>query len=442
MQDIKSENEYFIQVDAQCNDKKRQWLLTSKDRQAEKAALREAIAFLNQTQNDETTKPGVFVQVPYVHRDVFLAFDDGSFIEVSNRHRRIHRSRAPLSTPPPSGSNGLLTSALVATADAEFSALMTNTDSHQRKEGFNAAVKVVRELILTLQNQQKDEDEKRNYCEKEIATTEDEKSTTKENLDALDANIERKTTQIQIVEGEIAKIKDEDEQAGENDKEAAALRSKEGSAYTGATKDRELAIKMLHQAQMVLKRFYESKTTNDKRHSVQSSGAVAMLEKVAEDIEKEQGDAKKTESSSKTEYDHYVDASKTAFRKRFEAMTTHVTRRARDVVKLNNGNEDLSSQREDHEAIKKQLEGLHDECDQLVQNHEQRQKARSFEISQLRDVVDILSGSSVAARTGLLQKQTGHATDTHPEDQGLAALQTMSSTINGLQLKAQVLANQ
>merc|ERR1719444_521735 len=176
-----------------------------------------------------------------------------------------------------------------------------------------------------------------------------------------------------------------------------------------------------------------------------------MMEKIAEDIEKEQRDAQTDEADSKHAYESYVQESKEAFDKRMDDMTKRVTRKAKALVQVNNHNEEMSSLSEDLASIDTQLTSLHGECDALLQNHAQRRDERAFELRQLRDVVDILSGASIATRTGLVQQnqqppaqppappvqkalqmqQQGQQGAT--SDQEVASLQDLSSSINGLE---------
>merc|ERR1719503_261587 len=129
-----------------------------------------------------------------------------------------------------------------------------------------------------------------------------------------------------------------------------------------------------------------------------------MMEKIAEDIEKEQRDAQLDEADSKSAYERYLQESKEAFDKRMDDMTKRVTRKAKALVQVNNHNEEMTSLSEDLASIETQLTSLHGECDALLQNHAQRRDERAFELRQLRDVVDILSGASIATRTGFVQQ--------------------------------------
>jgi len=346
------------------------------------------------------------------------------------------------------------------------------------KEGFGGAVKVVKDLVVVLRDQQKEEDQKRKYCKEEIETKDTEKTKTAEKLDMLSATITRKETMIATYANEVAEMERENEAAKAATDEAKVLRDGEKSAYEAGTKDRSLAVKVIQQAKTVLAQFYESKekgslaqvkvlheksskqapppetwsSTSSQRQSTGSGAVMLMLDKIAQDIETEQKDAAKEEKTSARAYERFQKDSREEFDKRAEEMTNRVTRKAKALVQVNNHREESSSLQEDHDAITVMLGDLHSECDALLQNHKQRSEARFFEVSQLRDVVDILSGSSVAARTGdaaaasaamiqqKAQKQPKQQKQQQPVDDQLSELQDLSTSIDSLAVKARSLA--
>merc|ERR1719198_1487090 len=111
-----------------------------------------------------------------------------------------------------------------------------------------------------------------------------------------------------------------------------------------------------------------------------------MVQDIADDIAKEQKDAKMAEEDA-------ADV------------------KAKLGVNINTLKETLQQKNDELAAINKQLDSLHKQCDELLKFFDKRKKGRAFEISQLRDVMDILSGSSIAARVGLVQQQDGAGAD-------------------------------
>lgn len=517
--DVETLKQYLFDVQERCNKKSRDWQVRGDDRQVEKAALKEAISFLEQTAQEEIAEANAavaaaapeaapvglvavksasktaskMVQADAVDDTDADADDDDdddsddaapAFLQVQQlQHHRAALSFLQSSTVSQSG-----VASLVASANAQFAALIAGVDTRTKREGFDGAITIVKDLAKVLKEQQAEEDRKRTYCQSEIATKDTEKVTTSDKIDAMNATIMRKTTQIQSYTDEIDAINRTVNQAALNDQEAKTLRDGEKVAYEAGTRDRELAVKVIRQAKQVLKEFYETSEPTSlmqKSHkkqdpaqpglpertdapetwsSTQSQRApggdqmALMMEKIAEDIEKEQRDALIDEKDSETQYEKYVQESREAFDKRMDDMTKRVTRKAKALVQVNNHNEEMSSLSEDLTSIETQLTSLHGECDALLQNHAQRRDERAFELRQLRDVVDILSGASIAARTGLVQKNQQASAQPPPapvqsvqpvqqqrqpgatNDQEVAALQDLSSSINGLEGMARSLA--
>merc|ERR1719313_2502739 len=160
-----------------------------------------------------------------------------------------------------------------------------------------------------------------------------------------------------------------------------------------------------------------------------------MLQKITDDIEREQKDAEVAETEAATAYETQVKESRKEFDSRMEEITMRVTRKAKVLVQLDNHKETQEQHTDTMDALEGQLLGLSHDCDELLKNHDAREKARSFEIAQLRDVIDILSGSQIAARTGLLQTQV-----TAASDREFSAFQDMSQAIDGLESRARNLA--
>merc|ERR1719359_1536685 len=105
-----------------------------------------------------------------------------------------------------------------------------------------------------------------------------------------------------------------------------------------------------------------------------------------------------------------------------------VTRKAKLLVQLDSHKESHGQESDTADTLGQQLKGLSDDCDELIKNHDAREKARSFEVAQLRNVMDILSGSQIAARTGLAQTQASAV-----GDHEFSAFQDMSSAIDSLE---------
>jgi len=287
-------------------------------------------------------------------------------------------------------------------------------DDKEDMPKFDAVKGVVRKMIAYHQDTQKDEKVKRKYCENEISDLDDQKTETTDDLNAITANIEKKESDVDTLGDEIDHLYNEIDQIKERLGAALEIRKKEHATYEQGTKDRAMAMKILGQAKSVLQSFYaegNSDGTNTEkadeqtsRKTVASFGAVSMIQGIIDDVSKEQREAAADEKDSHNDFEELgVESEKTTDEKQ-QIITDRTKTRAKLRVQLNSLRESKTTKTNEIQALTQQLGAAHSECDELMKNYDQRLKGRSFEVEQLRDVMDVLSGSSIAARTGFLDE--------------------------------------
>merc|ERR1719487_1551542 len=73
-------------------------------------------------------------------------------------------------------------------------------------------------------------------------------------------------------------------------------------------------------------------------------------------------------------------------------------------VQINDAKEREVQKNDELDATNTELASLHESCDELLKHYDDRVHARSFEVSQMKDVIDILKGSSMESmRTALIK---------------------------------------
>jgi len=384
---------------SRCRARQAEWKVRGEDRSREKAALNEAMDYLESIEESPS-----FVQLKSKRR------------HHSKRHgSHFKRHQGPA-----------IIDATDATAflSAGSAGLVAELTNGKDGKGFDAAKKVVTDLMKVLDEEQKSEEKKYKYCRSELELKETENQTVTEEVAQLAATIERKNSQSEAMtmgikeqEEIIAKLK-------ESLAKAAALRGKQHADFMHFTIERKLAMKVTVQAVAVLNKFYatEDKTAfvvaansatsapptlewdKSTRKDVRSTGVVAMMLKIKEDLEQEQKDAEDQESQQAEEFTRFSDQMKIDVDEAHEEITEKTRQNAKLLVHIGIDKESKAQKVEDLGAIKDQLASLHKECDELLANFKQRTKARDFEVAQLRDVLDILSGASgTGIRTSLLQ---------------------------------------
>jgi len=396
---LKELGDLEVEVNRQCEEKKRWWSVRVEDRKLEKESLKQAIDYIKQAPVNATvaapTPAPALVQVKI------------------KRHRGgavQHRS-------------------LLGAASAQIAALAAGSGG--REGMLDAAKEVVKKLIGVLAKEQEDETSMKKYCEAELDKKTGEQASVIAEIERLNASIARKTAEAEVLSEEVTTIEGELAELEATLKDAEKIRRKEKSIYEAGAKDRNLAVKVLLQAKEVLKAFYATAdrtalaqaakdasreaqappatASRSSRKDLASAAVVQIVEKLADEISKEETDAAAEEQEAATAFEQLQVDSRAEFDTQMQAITERVKVKAKTLVHLGTDKETHTQKGEDKLAIESQLVSLHKECDELLENFEQRLKARSFEVSQLKDVIEILSGSQVAARTGLVQDDSSDA---------------------------------
>lgn len=385
-----------------CSKTKHKWQVRQTDRTKEKAALNEAVRYLTQS-----------------------SFEQSSMVQQSTEDKNDAEEHASVVFAPSfvqeASDSSISAKEFYAAAGRELDGEDDEVADHMKKDTFNGVKQVVAKLIGTHQDTQQEEKQKRDYCEKEIASNDDAKATTTDNLAAIKASIEKKAAEVEQLGDEVKSLYESIDKIKTGLEEAGKIRKEESTLFKASSKDRALALKVLNQAKTVLQDFYDKKqgnllqassskeaqpasVPNSGRKQSASFGAVSMVQDIADDIAQEQKDAATAEKEADVTFAALQKESRTKTDERHQDITDRVTAKAKLGVQINTEKETQTQTSDELSAITKQLESLHGSCDELLNFFDKRTKGRNFEISQLRDVMDILAGSSINARTGLVQQ--------------------------------------
>jgi len=428
---LKEDKTFLAKTEVSCSHKKKAWQIRSEDRAAEKAAIREAISFL------------------------VVTFKSASLLQSGPAGFSLLQAR--VSEHSRASSTDVAMNMLDDT-DAELSSMSSDETASSKQERFDAVKKTLQDLVGVLQAEQKEEKTKKDMCESEFQKKGDEKDETSDLVNMTTANIESKDNEVSTIVSEVKEIEGLIADSKKADELASKLRQTARKSYQAGSKDRMMTIKVLTSAMAVLQKFYNSQDVAamvQKHHekvsetqppsfdegSSRKSGSgnivISMLEKIIGDIHKEQKDAEIEENQSKTEYEESIKENADAYEVRMEETTKKVIRKARLKVQVGDQKETLGEQKDKLSSVVDQIGALHDTCDELLKSYEKRTKDRNFEIAQIRDVFDILSGSSVAARTGLVQGSEAY--DDFSDDSEENKLKDMLRTTRDVASKARQL---
>lgn len=256
---------------------------------------------------------------------------------------------------------------------------------------------VVSMLISQLQETQKDDSKKKQFCETELESKGEAQSELQVHLDGIKAAIEFKTFENRKLEQEAAKLSATIDEQGKSLQAAAAIRKREdptGLLQQSSALPPNLKPKVPPKA-------FDNRST---RKDVRSKQAVERIRMVASDLKKEKVQAVAEERKAAAAFELLQKDSRDNFDKLMEEITIRKSRVAKQTVQLTSDKEEQAEVEVDLEALAEQIASLHKQCDKLMADFEKDTKSRDFQIAQLRDVIDILAGSSEAVRMGIAQK--------------------------------------
>jgi hypothetical protein len=387
-----------------CTQKKKDFALRTEDRQKEKAAIREAVSYLSLTFNKDQASPAP------------------SFVQVG-----LDKSLNSLTS-----------------LSQDLSSLSTQVGAAGKADHFEGVKKVIKELQAVLQQEQVDENEKKKWCEAEMETSTKKNETKTDDLERTKASIGKAKSLIEQLSTEADALNATIESDAKSTEEAGRLRKEAKGLFERGTKDRELALKVLQEATNVLEAFYKSKPASlvqtsadqpaigdSERKTGEGNVVLVMLAKILDDIKLEQKHAAEEELTAEQEYEKLVLDTRHGFDSMMMEITEKVTRRAKLTVKMESSVDDQESTETSLLALGTKIEATSNDCDPVVKNFEEREKARTFEIDQLKDAFEILSGSQIAARTAFLANERSFLQQ-RTSDTVLQQLQSVSKMVGNL----------
>merc|ERR1719446_1687007 len=306
---------------------------------------------------------------------------------------------------------------------------------------------MIDEMIVLLGEEQKSDDDKKTYCEKEIDTAEDDKKLLEQNLGDLAKAIDTTKESISTLADEIAEllkgIKDLDDQV----KEATATREEENAMYKQTMQEDSAAKEILKMAKNRLAKFYAPKLYKPPAKIEQSAegriynsemgnaaptenlnsaeiaqagmsmaqadpgpppatwgayktkgeehgGVIAMLNLLINDLDKEMTSMTTQEKDDQAEYEAFMTdaaAKRSADSKAAEDKTGEKAALEANLLKLQQDHKDTTKELYLKEM---QIKDLHLDSDWLLTNFDVRKTARAGEIDSLKKAKAVLSGAS------------------------------------------------
>jgi polyhydroxyalkanoate synthesis regulator phasin len=373
---------YLAELKTTCATADSDYTSRKNTRIEETAAVSKALAFLN---SDDA-------------QDLFHKSIGGAFVQKSQISRRVTNAAE------------VLNKAAKKLGKPEMSALVLKF----RLDSFGKAKKAIQDLIKQLQDESKEEIEKKDICISEINTNEAEQEATQrdkadqtEKIDALTANIDTLSKEIAALKAEVAAAKLAFKRAGED-------REIENKDFQLTVADQRATQKVLTSALSVLKGFYSASLLerSSKRQpagppppasftpyekQAAGGGVMAAIEGVIADAKVMEADAISAEADAQTAYEEFGKQTNDAL----DAMTRAIITKSGNKAAMESDKTETSEALDYSLATLESLEGenhsLHLDCDYTLKLFDLRQTQRGEEVDALKQALAILGGASFNA---------------------------------------------
>merc|ERR1719421_2269419 len=386
---LTADQQFLVEMEQQCKTSKDEHDARVKERQDEIVAVGEAMGILtNDESRDLFTRTFNFVQI-------------NAAVKESAEHRiRDRAAKMILRSAKKSGNYQLAALAVSVQLDA-----------------FTKVKKAMDDMLAELKKQQAAEYEKKEFCNKELDTNEDEISDktkfaadTQSTITDLAGQIDSLKKQIEVLELEIHNTQVSIKKAGED-------RAAENKEFQTTVNDQRMTVTILGKALDRLKAFYEKKASSLERmrgerdgtagysvagkaptqatykQNAKSPGAMGLLELIIADAKQMEKEALRDEQDSQTNYAKFVTDANTSVRNAQTQVESATVAKAKASAEKAEQEATLADTEKILATLKSENANLHTQCDFTLKNYAITQEARAQEMESIAQAKAVLSGA-------------------------------------------------
>merc|ERR1719198_872840 len=326
-------------------------------------------------------------------------------------------------------------------------------------------------MIEALNKEQETDDSKKEHCEKEFDSSEDEKKTIERAIGKIEAAIAENKEAMAALTADIAALADGINESDKDVAEATEQRKEENEDYQTTLASDTAAKELIGFAKNRMNKFYNPKLykaapkrelTEDERNmlaaggtlaptaapggiagtgvavflqtakkeapppppetfgayakkSGESGGVIAMMDSLIADVEKELHEMEFEEKDAQKDYERFMKDSAEKRAGDSKAMADKESVKADTEATLQKNEEALHAKTAEAMANGQYIAQLHGECDWLISNFETRKEMRAEEIENLHKAIATLQGADYAlvqkSSRSFLRKVSQHASD-------------------------------
>jgi len=396
-----AEDKKFIQeLAVNCEKKKREWAEICKVRQEELVALAETIKILNDDDALELFKktlPWSFVEIKVTSAKM-RARALAALREIAHVRRGSHMPARP---------------------ELDLIALAISG----KKVGFEKVITMIDEMVANLKKEQIDDENKKEYCEKQLDLSEDKKKELELSVSDSETAIEEMEGSIASLTEELAALKKSIKALDKSVAEATEQRKEENADYKELKQSDTAAKQILLFAKNRLNKFYNPKLYKPPadapallvqvtahriegappappesfnaytKKSGENAGVTQMIDLLVKDLDKELQEAEVNEKDAQTDYETLMAESATKRADDSKSMSDKAATKASEEEALETEQDTKAATGKELMATLEYIHSLHGECDWLLKFFDARKEARDGELDALGKAKAVLNGA-------------------------------------------------
>merc|ERR1719219_347455 len=405
---LMKDQEFLRNLDSSCETKTKEWEERSKTRAEELTALSETIKILN---DDDAL-------------DLFkktLPSGSASFVQVQ-QSRAMLRERAL----------GVVRRARGLSdrrhrPGLDFLVLALTGKKALSQGMFDKVIRMCDDLVAELKQEQQDDNDKKEYCEKQFDLADDKKKGLERAEKDAENAIAKAKEAIETLTGEIEALEKGIKDLDDSVVEATEQRKEENQEFKQLMAADTKAREILKFAKKRLNKFYNPSLalaqsapqlesalfaevgvhargqappepppeTQDAyaKKSDESTNVVAMIDVLIADLDKEMMEAKAEEKNGQEDYETMMSESAAKRTEDSKALGNKISAKADAEKSLSEQSDVKKDTTKELWATMKYIDSLHQECDWLMKFFDVRKTARTGEIDALVKAKEVLSGA-------------------------------------------------
>merc|ERR1719409_1310449 len=326
-----------------------------------------------------------------------------------------------------------------------------------KKVDFSKVLAMINGMEQVLQQEQKDDDAQKTFCDQDISKSELEKKDTEEAVAASEAFIEETTAESAATAEEIAELQKEIKAMDKAVAEATEQRKEEHADFIVFQQQSNAALQLIDKAKNRLMKFYRptmykeaptqelteeekilaasgrsdmiataapemipgttttvyaqirSHTLDDaapapppetwgayQKKDGKSNGVMALMDMLLKELSGDLTSSENEEKTSQTDYERLMADSQKSCSQNVASITDKESAKADMDTAIEQTKAKLDSQQTSLADIKQYILQLHANCDFLIENYDLRKSARENELASLANAKSVLSGADYA----------------------------------------------